>query len=157
VKEEQQGGKHPLIIFAEKGKRIVAGVLLLMMFGVLAFAVVELLWLPLSLMIPALPGPEGELVMSEAELLGIFGMFLSVLIALELVETVEVYFRDSEVHAEIVILVAMIALARKVVLIDLHEYPPATVLGLSGLFIGLAASYVAIKWARRIDPHASAE
>jgi len=147
--------KHPLIIMAEKGKRIIAGILLVMMFILLGIAVLELFWVPLTLAIPGLPG--GSAILSEAELLGAFGIFLSVLIALELVETVEVYFKDHQVHAEIVLLVAMIALARKVVLLDLSKYEPLTIMGLATLFLGLAAAYVAIKWAKQLGPERSSE
>jgi uncharacterized membrane protein (DUF373 family) len=144
--------KHRLIVVAEKVKRIVAGVLLILMFGVLAIVVVELFWVPLTFLFPMLPGGAGEVLLSETQMLDTFGIFLSVLIALELVETVEVYFKKSEVHVEIVILVALIALARKVVLIDLHDYEPVTILGLAALFIGLAAAYVAVRWAKNLGP-----
>jgi uncharacterized membrane protein (DUF373 family) len=155
VEQPTPGKKHPLIVVAEKGKRIVAGVLLILMFVLLGIAVLELIWVPLTLVIPALPG--GDLLLSESELLGAFGVFLSVLIALELVETVEVYFKDREVHAEIVILVAMIALARKVVLLDLSKYSALSIMGMAALFIGLASTYVAIKWAKRLGPDTGSE
>jgi uncharacterized membrane protein (DUF373 family) len=155
LEQPAAGKKHPLIVMAEKGKRIVAGVLLIMMFVLLGIAVFELFWVPLTLAIPSLPG--GSAILTEAELLGAFGLFLSVLIALELVETVEVYFKDHQVHAEIVLLVAMIALARKVVLLDLTKYSAASILGLAALFFGLAAAYVAIKWAKQLGPERSSE
>lgn len=148
----KNGKKHPLIVMAEKGKRVVAGVLMVLMFVILGIAVVELMWVPLTLVIPGLPGGTDNLLMSEAELLNTFGVFLSVLIALELVETVEVYFKDNEIHAEIVLLVALIALARKVVLLDVSKYEPLTILGMAALFIGLAAAYIAIRWAKVIGP-----
>jgi uncharacterized membrane protein (DUF373 family) len=148
----KDGKKHPLIIMAERGKRLVAGVLMVLMFAVLAIAVIELTWVPLTLVFPGLPGGTDSLIMSEAELLNTFGVFLSVLIALELVETVEVYFKDNEIHAEIVLLVALIALARKVVLLDIHSYNPVAILGLAALFIGLAAAYVAIRWVAVFAP-----
>ena len=143
--------KHPLIVVAERGKRIVAGVLMVLMFVVLGIAVIELMWVPLTLVFPGLPGGTDSLLMSEAELLATFGIFLSVLIALELVETVEVYFKDNEIHAEIVLLVALIALARKVVLLDLSHYEPLTIIGLAAMFIGLAAAYTAIRWTKVLD------
>ena len=148
----KDGDKHPLIVMAERGKRIVAGVLMVLMFVVLGIAVVELTWVPLTLVFPALPGGTDSLIMSEAELLNTFGVFLSVLIALELVETVEVYFKDNEIHAEIVLLVALIALARKVVLLDIHSYEPVAIIGMAALFIGLAAAYVAIRWVKILGP-----
>jgi uncharacterized membrane protein (DUF373 family) len=144
--------KHRLIVAAEKVKRVVAGVLLILMFVVLAIVVIELFWIPLTVLFPALPGGAGNVLLSETQMLDTFGIFLSVLIALELVETVEVYFKKNEVHVEIVILVALIALARKVVLIDLHDYEPVTILGLAALFIGLAAAYVAVRWAKNLGP-----
>ncbi len=104
---------------------------------------------------PWLPG--GDLLLSEQELLGAFGVFLSVLIAVELVETVEVYFKDNQVHAEIVLLVALIALARKVVLLDLGKYDPLTIIGIASLFVGIAAAYVAIKWAKQLGPDRNSE
>jgi uncharacterized membrane protein (DUF373 family) len=146
------GKKHRLIVMAEKVKRIVAGVLMVLMFIVLAIVVAELLWIPLTMVLPMLPGGADQLILSEARMLEIFGVFLSVLIALELIETVEVYFKENEVHAEIVILVALIALARKVVLIDLHAYEPLTIVGMAALFIGLAAAYVAIRWVKNLGP-----
>jgi uncharacterized membrane protein (DUF373 family) len=145
------GEKHRLIVAAEKVKRVVAGVLLVLMFIVLAIVVVELFWVPLTVMLPMLPG-AGHVLLTEAQMLDTFGIFLSVLIALELVETVEVYFKKNEVHVEIVLLVALIALARKVVLIDLHDYEPVTILGLAALFIGLATAYVAVRWAKNLGP-----
>ena len=157
MEEPKNGKKHPLIVVAEKGKRIIAGVLLVMMLVLLGVAVLELVWLPLTIAIPALPGDANSLILTEQELLDIFGVFLSVLIALELVETVEVYFKDHEVHAEIVLLVALIAIARKVVLLDLGKYEPLTILGLAALFIGIAAAYMAIKWADRLGPKQSKE
>jgi uncharacterized membrane protein (DUF373 family) len=155
--EQPTGKKHPLIVLAEKGKRIIAGVLLIMMFVLLSIAVLELIWLPLAVALPGVTGGADSLILTEAELLNIFGVFLSVLIALELVETVEVYFKDHEVHAEIVILVALIALSRKVVLLDLSKYEPMTIIGMATLFIGLATAYTAIKWVKRLGPERSSE
>jgi uncharacterized membrane protein (DUF373 family) len=157
LEQPKDDQKHPLIRVAEKGKRIVAGVLLVMMFVVLGIAVLELIWVPLALAFPVLTFGRESLLLTEAQLLDTFGLFLSVLIALELVETVEVYFKDHEVHAEIVILVAMIALARKVVLLDLTKYSAMTIVGLATLFVGLASAYVAIKWARQLPPPRSSE
>ncbi len=155
MEQPANGKKHPLIVMAEKGKRFIAGILLIMMFFLLGIAVLELIWLPLTLAMPWLPG--GDLLLSEQELLGAFGVFLSVLIAVELVETVEVYFKDNQVHAEIVLLVALIALARKVVLLDLGKYDPLTIIGIASLFVGIAAAYVAIKWAKQLGPDRNSE
>ena len=149
--------KHPIIRLAEKGKRAIAGVLLVLMFILLSVSVIELVYAFVVTAFPSIGSLENGLLLSEAQLLSTFGIFLSVLIALELVETVEVYFKDHSIHAEIVVLVAIIALARKVVLLDLTYYKPLTILGMAALFIGLAATYMAIKWGHRGDPEGAAE
>jgi uncharacterized membrane protein (DUF373 family) len=96
----------------------------------------------------ALPGVSLEafkVVLSEADLLSAFGVFLTVLIALELVETVEVYFRQHAVHVEIVLVVALIALARKIILLDLHDYEPLTLISIGVILLALGASYYLVR------------
>jgi uncharacterized membrane protein (DUF373 family) len=82
----------------------------------------------------------------------LLGLFLSVLIALELIETVEVYFRQNSIHVEIVVLVAIIALARKVILLDLNQYGPMILLALGFLIIALGATYFLVRRAAPADP-----
>jgi uncharacterized membrane protein (DUF373 family) len=51
-------------------------------------------------------------------LLKIFGMFLNVLIALELMENVTAYLRHHSIQLELVIITALTAVARKIVIFD---------------------------------------
>ena len=74
-------------------------------------------------------------------LLNVFGVFLSVFIAIELVESVEVYLKGDGFHVEAVLGVAIIAVARKVILLDYHGVDALTIIGLGLLVIALAASY----------------
>ncbi|MFA7136156.1 MAG: phosphate-starvation-inducible PsiE family protein [Bacteroidales bacterium] len=55
-------------------------------------------------------------------LLDLFSLFLVLLIGLELLETVKAYFKEDIVHVEYIILVAIIALARKVIVWDFDKY-----------------------------------
>lgn len=79
------------------------------------------------------------------ELFRIFGFFFIILIGFELVETVEMYFKDNVIHAEVVLLVAVIAVSRKVILLDLEKYDPISVIGLSLIILSLGACYWFIK------------
>ena len=56
-----------------------------------------------------------------SEMLEIFGIFLLVLIGIELFETMEIYIKENVVHIEVVLTVALIALARKVIILDVKE------------------------------------
>jgi hypothetical protein len=64
------------------------------------------------------------------ELLDLFGLFLLVLIGVELLDTLKAYIKDNVVHVEVVLTVAMIAIARKVIILDVKELPSMTLFGI---------------------------
>jgi uncharacterized membrane protein (DUF373 family) len=88
------------------------------------------------------------------ELLGLFGAFLMVLIGLELLETVKVYAARRRVHVQAVLLVAMMAVLRKVITLDPKEMPAAGLLAVGALVLGLAGAYWLMRDARRRGPGA---
>ena len=51
------------------------------------------------------------LLLNITEMLEVFGFFLMVLIGLELLETIKAYLHDDRVHAEVVFLVALVAVS----------------------------------------------
>ena len=72
-------------------------------------------------------------------LLKIFGMFLNVLIALELMENVTAYLRHHTIQLELVIITALTAVARKVVIFDSKSDGDLT--GLAIAVLSLSISY----------------
>ena len=70
---------------------------------------------------------------------GIFGDLLLILIGLELMHTVKVYLQDHTVHVEVILAVALVALARKVIAVNLKDQVGA--IGLALLIIALASSH----------------
>jgi len=79
------------------------------------------------------------------KLLDLLGFFMMVLIGLELLETIKNYLTHHALHVEVVILVAMIAVARKVIILDMKEIKAETILGISALLLSLACSYYLIR------------
>jgi uncharacterized membrane protein (DUF373 family) len=75
------------------------------------------------------------------ELLDIFGFFLLILIGVELLETIRAYLQEHVVHVEVVIEVALIAIARKVIILDLKEITSDTLLGIAAIVFALAMAY----------------
>jgi len=80
----------------------------------------------------------------------VFGLFFSILIGLELFETVKVYLKDNIFHAEIILLVAIIAVARKVVLLDYSDTEGLTMLGIGFIVLSLATGYYLLKKGNRV-------
>ena len=74
-----------------------------------------------------------------APLLKIFGMFLNVLIALELMENITAYLRQHVIQLELVIITALTAVARKIVIFDSKADGDLT--GLAIAVLSLSISY----------------
>jgi uncharacterized membrane protein (DUF373 family) len=82
------------------------------------------------------------------QMLELFGAFLLVLIGMELLTSLKDYVRHGAVRAEIVLEVALIAIAQKVIILN----PRASALNqfsLAALILALAASFWWVRTARR--------
>jgi uncharacterized membrane protein (DUF373 family) len=73
--------------------------------------------------------------------LDLFGTVLLVLIGLELLETVAAYFADGQVRGEVVILTAMIAVARKIVVLHVEEGESLALLVMGSAVLALSIAY----------------
>lgn len=83
------------------------------------------------------------------DLFDIFGFFLLILIGVELLETIRAYLSEHIVHVEVVIEVALIAIARKVIILDFKETSAVSLLGIAGIITALAvAYYLVLVWRR---------
>ena len=88
---------------------------------------------------------QPKLLLNFKEILEVFGFFFMILIGLELIDTIKSYLTEERMHVEIVFLVAMIAIARKVIILDLKTLSAATLLGMATIIISLAAGYFLVK------------
>ena len=132
-----------MIELIKKFERYIVIALIVMMVLVVLVATVELGWI----IIKDIMNPPMFLLVI-ADLLEIFGFFMLVLIGIELLETIKAYLVDNVVHVEIVLEVALIAIARKAIILDIEKYEGLTILGTAGLILAIATAYYAVK--RRI-------
>ncbi|WP_048695894.1 phosphate-starvation-inducible PsiE family protein [Catenovulum maritimum] len=142
-------GKHidKAVSVVNTSKKWMSFIVLLLMTLIVGIAIVELgIILYLDLFDPT----DDVLFLEIDELFKIFGFFFIILIGFELVETVEMYFKDNVIHAEVVLLVAVIAVARKVILLDLEKYDPIAIIGLGIIITALGACYWFIKQSYRV-------
>ena len=77
----------------------------------------------------------------------VFGMVMTVLIALEFKHSVLVMLKRHQniVQARTVILIALLAVARKFIILDLSEAPPMTMIGLAAATLALGSVYWLIR------------
>lgn len=68
----------------------------------------------------------------------VFGAFLLILIGLELMKTIVMYLSDHVLHVEVVLTVAIIAVARHAIELDLSHADPLTMVGMGAMVLALA-------------------
>jgi uncharacterized membrane protein (DUF373 family) len=78
-------------------------------------------------------------------LFNLFGLFLNVLIALELLENIGGYLQKNVTQVELVVVTAMIAIARKIIILDFEKISSEELVALALSMLALAASYWVIR------------
>ena len=119
----------------KKFEKLITITLVVMMAVVVLLATIELGWIIVQDIIT-----PPVFLLEIDELLDIFGLFLLVLIGVELLETIKDYLKEQVVHIEVVMTVAMIAIARKVIILDVKELPSMTLVGIASIIVALAAA-----------------
>jgi uncharacterized membrane protein (DUF373 family) len=123
-----------------KIERIIAIALLILMGIVVASATVEVAYE----IVTGLMDPPG-FFLGVSELFEVFGLFLMVLIGLELMTSIHMYLDDQKIHAEMMFLVALTAVTRKIVIMDSSAMDPMLVFSIGFLVITLASGFYLIR------------
>ena len=121
-------------------EQFISVILMILMGLVVLMTVVDLAWILIK---DAITPPI--LLLDTSELLDIFSMFLLVLIGIELIETLKAYVLQNEIRAEVIIIVAIIALARKIITLDLKEVSSGSLLGIAAIMLALSIAYYVIR------------
>ena len=141
-----------MLRYLENFERIVNWSLLVLMAGVVLLATIELAWI---LVKDVLTPPV--FLLEIHELLELFSLFLLVLIGIELLHSVKTFLFRREIHLESVLTVAMIAVARKIIVLEPKEWPEGTLLGLAALVLALAIGYYVMQRSRRENGNSDLE
>ena len=128
-------------------EKFITVILMFLMTFVVLMAVANLAWILIK---DAITPPI--LILDIGELLDIFSMFLLVLIGIELVETLKAYVLQNQIRAEIIIHVAIIALARKIIALDLKDVSSGSLLGVAAIMFALSFTYYVIRQTHLRDP-----
>ena len=129
-----------MLTFLKKFERMIITTLMVMMVVTISLATIELGWLIIKDIIT-----PPVILLEINELLDIFGFFLLVLLGIELVSTLKTYLTENEVHVEVVFAVALIAIGRKVIILDVKELSSLSLLGIAAIIISLSVGYYLVK------------
>jgi uncharacterized membrane protein (DUF373 family) len=134
-----------MIEIVNKFEKWIYALLMIMLMAVLIAAVIDLAWV----LVTSLMDDVSPWLLKSHEMIQVLGGFLLVLIGVELLDTIKAYFRENSIHVEIVVLLAIIAIARKVILLDPSEMSGTDfgieLMGIGVIVVGLSAGYYLIK------------
>ena len=133
-----------MIEIVNKFEKIIYAALMIMLMAVLVAAIIDLAHIIFKSIFEISPW-----LLEAHEMILVLGAFLLVLIGVELLDTIKAYFKENAIHVEIVVLLAIIAVARKVILLDPtnmtgFEYG-FEMMGIGVIVVGLSAGYYLIK------------
>jgi uncharacterized membrane protein (DUF373 family) len=136
-----------VIDYLHKFERIVIATLILMLALVILLSVVELGWVLITDIIT-----PPVFILEIRELLELFGLFLLVLIGIELLETMKKYYTEGKVDLDVIVSVSLIALGRKIITLDPKAYEALTLVGMAAIILALFTGYWIIKKTNKNTP-----
>lgn len=120
------------------GKLIHYGVRILAVFMtlVILWGVVDV---GISIANKMITSPYGLLTITD--IIELFGTFLAVLIAIEIFQNITIYLKDEFIHVKIVIATALMAIARKIIVLDFSKTQSEYVYATAAVILALGITY----------------
>lgn len=75
------------------------------------------------------------------DILALFGTFMATLIAIEIFQNIVLYLRDDVLHVKLVLATALMAIARKVIVLDYKELEPEYIWATAAIILALSVGY----------------
>ena len=120
----------------KKYQKIIYLILIVLFAVIVAFSIVQLVFVLAESLLLNTP-----LLLENRELLTLFGYFLLVLIGVELLATIGAYLNENIIHVEVVIVIAIIAIVRGVILVEPGSANPLNMAGTAAIIFALCTGY----------------
>ena len=76
------------------------------------------------------------------------GLVMLILIGIELLESIKTYLSEQRLHVEVVLMVAIIAVSRKVIILNIKETSASVLVAIASIILALSVGYYLVKRAR---------
>lgn len=113
-------------------------ILAILMTFVIIWGVIDVGWVIYERLVDD-KGPTFLLEISD--ILATFGAFMAVLIAIEIFVNISIYLRDDIIHVKIVVATALMAIARKVIIMDLEKLETLEIFAIASVILALSIGY----------------
>ena len=80
-------------------------------------------------------------LLTISDILATFGAFMAVLIAIEIFINITIYLRNDVIHVKIVMATALMAIARKVIILDFDKLAPEYIWATAGVALAISIGY----------------
>lgn len=110
--------------------------LALLMILVIIFGVIDVAWTIYQRIVS-----PPIFILTIGDILATFGAFMVVLIAIEIFQNIILYLRDDVIHVKIVLSTALMAIARKVIILDFDELEPMYIFALALVLVATGVTY----------------
>ncbi|MCB0283694.1 MAG: phosphate-starvation-inducible PsiE family protein [Calditrichae bacterium] len=138
--EQQPANKNilndPLLRNLQKIIRFSVRVLAVIMTLVIVWGVIDVGWVIYKRLIET-----PFMLLTISDILATFGAFIAVMIAIEIFENITVYLREDVIHVEIVMATALMAIARKVIVLDYKEMSAEYVFATAAVTLAMSIGY----------------
>ena len=81
------------------------------------------------------------MMLTISDILATFGAFMAVLIAIEIFINITIYLRHDVIHVQIVMATALMAIARKVIILDFQAITPDYMFATAALIFAMSTGY----------------
>jgi uncharacterized membrane protein (DUF373 family) len=136
------------LIVLKKVETLVSKVLSIAMVGVLITTVIELCLFLTKEIIFNNSFAEPDRFFSIT-IIKIFGLFLNILIALEVLENITAYLKKHVVQLELVVVTSLTAVARKIIIFDFAKYGGFELIALAASIFALSLSFWIVRRANQ--------
>ncbi len=142
MSEDQDATKAGMMRAVKKFEHLITIILLITMMVAILVATVDV-----GIRMGTMLYEKPFMMLEVTEVSTVFGFVFMVLIGLELLETIKTYLSSDQLHVEVVFLVAMIAIARKVILLDIKKLDAQILYGIAAIILALAVGFFFLRWA----------
>ncbi|MCR9515829.1 phosphate-starvation-inducible PsiE family protein [Vibrio alginolyticus] len=111
-------------------------VLSIVMLFVIVMGVIDVAWTIYQKLIT-----PPKLILTISDMLATFGAFMAVLIAIEIFINITIYLRENVIHVKIVMATALMAISRKVIIIDFETLSPMYLIGIAAVVLSMSLGY----------------
>lgn len=132
----QKAPKDPMLRFLRKIIRFSVRALAILMTAIILWGVLDVIYVLYERILD-----PPYFLLEITDILATFGAFMAVLIAIEIYVNITIYLREDIIHVKIVMATALMAVARKVIVMDIDDMESIQVFGLAAVVMAMSIGY----------------